>query len=64
MLWAALPCYKLMNEWVDSNFQGHPMLVGFFIQYQFKNPLTPQDLSTITIKVDMIKTRFKGVQTA
>jgi hypothetical protein len=63
-LWAALRCNKLMSEFVTSNFQGHPTLAGYSIQYLFKNRLTPKDLSGITAKVDAMRTEVKGVQAA
>lgn len=63
-LWAALRCHKLMNEFVDSNFQGHPTLAGYSIQYLFKHRLTPRDLSALTTKVDAMRTEVKGVQAA
>jgi hypothetical protein len=44
-LWLDLWCNKLMSEFVTSNFQGHPTLAGYLIQYLFKNRLTLQDLA-------------------
>jgi hypothetical protein len=63
-LWAALRCHKLMNEFVDSNFQGYPALAGYSLQYLFKHRLTPRDLGAITTKVDAMRTEVKGIQTA
>jgi hypothetical protein len=47
MLWAALKCHKLMDDFVVADFQGHPTLVGYSIQYLFKHWLTPKDMEQL-----------------
>jgi hypothetical protein len=62
MLWAALRCHKLMDELVTSNFQGHPALARYSIQYLFKHRLTPKDVEGLTTTVGSLKTELKGMQ--
>jgi hypothetical protein len=62
MLWAALKCHKLMDDFVAANFQGHPTLAGYSIQYLFKHRLTPKDMESVAGGVASLKTEVKGLQ--
>jgi hypothetical protein len=62
MLWAALKCHKLMDDFVAANFQGHPTLAGYSIQYLFKHRLTPKDMEAVSGGVSSLKTEVKGLQ--
>jgi hypothetical protein len=62
MLWAALKCHKLMDDFVSANFQGHPTLAGYSFQYLFKHRLTPKDMELVAGGVASLKTEVKGLQ--
>jgi hypothetical protein len=51
-----------MNKLVTSNFQGHPALAKYSIQYLFKHRLTPKDVAGLTTTVGSLKTELKEMQ--
>jgi hypothetical protein len=51
-----------MDAFVAANFQGHPTLAGYSIQYIFKHRLTPKDMEAVSTTFSGLKTEVKGIQ--
>jgi hypothetical protein len=63
LLWGALLCHKMMEEFIACSFVGHPKLAKYSIQHLFKNRVKQKDLSTINKDLDKVKNELKGLTT-
>jgi hypothetical protein len=63
MLWGALLCHKMIEEFILCSFVGHPRLTQYSIQHLFKNRVKQNEMTLIKKDVVAIKSDVKGIQT-
>jgi hypothetical protein len=62
MMWGALRCHQLMEEFIAASFQGHQRLAGYSLCYLFRNRVTQKEMDALQWKLVDQKTKVKGIQ--
>ncbi len=62
MMWGALRCHQLMEEFIAASFQGHQRLAGYSLRYLFRNRVTHKEIEAFQSRLADQKTEVNGIQ--
>ena len=55
MFWGVLRCHRLMAEFVNHMFMGHPKLTTYSIDYLHRNRVTSKQVELVNGKIEKLQ---------